>query len=303
MRNGAEQPVSVVIPVYDDYHRLQECLSALEHQTFPSDRYEVIVVDNGTPDHAFVDVSARFAHVEMAFESEPGSYAARNAGIEKANGELLAFTDADCLPDEQWLEEGIGRLRADKSIGLVGGAIELFAGSDHGPTPAERWELRRGFPQRKYVERFHFAATANMFARRRVFEEVGAFNHDLKSGGDREWGERVADAGFRQVFESRARVRHPARATLRALLQKTVRTTRGDYRRREQSGEFDPIRRLRRMLWAVGDLATAPLRLGLSAAADSGSPRERVEFAAVDELVRMTREIVALEQLGSAIFR
>ena len=290
--------VSVVVPVYDDYPRLQETVEALEAQSYASGDYEVVVVDNGTPAHRIVDLESAFEHVRMTSESKQGSYAARNAGIEAAEGDLFAFTDADCLPAEGWLAAGVEALEADESVGLVGGPIDLFARDEDAPTLAELWELRRGFPQREYVEEMNFSATANMFTRRRVFDDVGRFDDDLQSGGDREFGERVAAAGYRQEYTPAARVRHPARHALRDLLKKTVRTTRGDYRRREQHGEFSPPTRLLRMARAAGDIAIGPLKAAVTAATEPGSCEERAKFAVTDELVSAARELVAIEQLG-----
>lgn len=301
MSTNSNPRVSVVIPVYDDYGRLSTCLEALAQQTYPGDDFEIVVVDNGTPEERVVAVEEEFANVRRTSEEKQGSYAARNRGLEVADGELFAFTDADCIPTEAWLERGIEALTSSESIGLVGGSIELFAHEEDAPTAAELWELRRGFPQRHYVEELDFAATANMFTRRSVFEEVGRFDADLRSGGDRDWGERVAEAGFDQVYASEAFIRHPARRTLPDLLQKMVRTTRGDYRRREQNGEFSPLTRSWRMLRAAGDLALGPVRFGWTALAAPGSLGEGIRFAAADGLVRATRELVALEQLGTRL--
>ncbi len=297
-RATMSQPyVTVVIPVYDDYRTLRSTLGALEHQTYPDDRYEVLVVDNGTPSHKKSDPGPAFEHVRQITEPARGSYAARNAGIAESDGELLAFTDADCLPAEDWLEEGVEALLADEQIGLVGGALEIFTAETGVPTAAETWELRQGFPQRHYVEDLNFAATANMFTRRSVFEDVGRFDDTLQSGGDREWGERVAQAGYRQVFAAEAVVRHPARSSLRDLVQKTIRTTRGDYERREKNGEFTPPRRLWRVLRAAGDVATSPIAVAWKAATSGGPVDERLKYALTDGLVGATRELVAIEQL------
>jgi GT2 family glycosyltransferase len=297
MPDSDEPDVTVVIPVFDDYRTLRSTLEALEHQTYPSERYEILVVDNGTPSHKKSDPSQIFERVTQITEPEGGSYTARNAGIEASNSELLAFTDADCLPVDKWLEAGVEALTSDNEIGLVGGELEIFTADSGVPTAAETWEMRRGFPQRHYIEDLNFAATANMFTRRSVFHAVGRFDGELESGGDREFGERVAAAGYRQVFAPEALVRHPARSQLRDLIQKTVRTTRGDFQRRENRGEFDRTRRLWRMLRAAGDVAISPLNVAWTAAREEGPVDERLKFALVEGVVGATREIVAIEQL------
>ena len=299
MSTNANPTASVIIPVYDDYERLQSCLEALDEQTYPAHAHEVIVADNGTPPERRIDMAERFDNVRMTVETKTGSYAARNAGLEVAAGEILAFTDADCLPEAQWLEEGVRTLEETENCGMVGGPISLFPEDATHPTLAETWELERGFPQRSYVEELNFSATANMFTTRDVIDDVGSFDDDLKSGGDREFGERVAAAGYRQLYAPEARVRHPARRAMRDLLKKTVRTTRGDYRRREKKGEFSPPTRLLRLLRAAGDVAISPLRLGWLIATEGKPVDEAVKFALADTLVSSTRELVAIEQLGT----
>ena len=88
--------VSIVIPVFNQAQDLGRCLAALERQTYPADRFEAIVVDNGS-DEPIGPVTERFSFVRAICEPAPGSYAARNRGIEASRGEVLAFTDADCL--------------------------------------------------------------------------------------------------------------------------------------------------------------------------------------------------------------
>ena len=84
--------ISVVVPVFNDEARLAGCLDALAMQTWPASHREVIVVDNGS----VPPVALRAGAARVIVERRPGSYAARNAGVAAAAGEILAFTDADC---------------------------------------------------------------------------------------------------------------------------------------------------------------------------------------------------------------
>src|SRR5690554_6136694 len=89
--------VSVIIPTYHDWERLRLCLDSLNRQTYPKERYEIIVVNNDPEDvvPANFVVPNNFTILE---ESKPGSYAARNRAIQAAKGEIYAFTDSDCQP-------------------------------------------------------------------------------------------------------------------------------------------------------------------------------------------------------------
>ena len=119
--------VSVIIPVYNDGERLRSCLQALAQQTYPTDCYEVIVVDNGSDARANIQgIVQQFEGTISEFESTPGSYAARNKGISIAKGEIIAFTDADCIPTSNWIEKGVAHLQETVNCGLVGGKYRDF---------------------------------------------------------------------------------------------------------------------------------------------------------------------------------
>lgn len=218
--------VSVIIPVYNDSDRLKSCLESLRAQSYPSDRYEIIVVDNGS-DENIADIVSEFDIATLEFEKVKGSYAARNKGISLAKGEILAFTDSDCKPTRNWIKEGVKALISIDNCGLVAGEIDLFYRQPDSLSPAEIYEYIVAFQQQKNIEMLHFGATANVFTFKSVFQNVGLFNSTMKSGGDREWGNRVYSAGYLQIYAAHARVYHPARHTIEQLLRKSTRITLG----------------------------------------------------------------------------
>ena len=219
--------VSVVIPVFNDPERLKICLRALEEQTYPEDRYEVILVDNGS-DASIEAVAAGFSRTRVVHESRPGSYAARNKGVSLARGEIIAFTDSDCVPDRDWIERGVQAVCSTSGIGLAGGKVAVSFSDRTRPNAVELFESVMAFPQKRYVEQERFSVTANLFTFKSVFETVGPFNDDLKSGGDFEWGRRVHSAGFGLTYAEAARVTHPARRSLGQLSRKVARVTGGE---------------------------------------------------------------------------
>lgn len=218
--------VSIIVPVYDGAPVLAACLDALERQTYPHDAYEVIVVDNASSED-IAGVCRDYGHARYVYEGRPGSYAARNTGIAAASSEILAFTDADCVPAREWLERGVARLLGTPGAGIVGGAIQVFAVDEDRPTMVESYEKVLAFPQRQYVEVNHWAATANMFTRREVMRQVGCFETSRRSGGDAEWGRRAHRAGYGLVFAHDAVVRHPARRTFGQVVRKERRVAGG----------------------------------------------------------------------------
>ena len=117
--------VSVVIPVLNDLEGLSKCLNALEKQTYPRQNYEIIIVDN-VSEKDISAITSLFDNVTLIRENYPTSSAARNKGISIARGEVLAFTDADCIPDREWIENGVKSILSIQNYGLVGGNVEIF---------------------------------------------------------------------------------------------------------------------------------------------------------------------------------
>lgn len=220
----ADPRVSVIIPVLDDAEGLTRCLDALARQTFKG--FEVIVVDNGSATDLQAVVAAHALGARFLREPKRGSYVARNRGIAAARGQVLAFTDGDCVPRPDWLEAGVAALDADPATGLVGGRIQVTVGDPAHRRPAETYELAFGFPQEHYVRDLGFAATANLFTRRAVVDAIGPFHPDLQSSGDYEWGQRVRRS-YKVRYTAEAVVEHPARASLAELAKKQRRLELG----------------------------------------------------------------------------
>ncbi len=221
--------VSVIIPVFNDAKRLKTCLAALENQTYPKNLYEVIVIDNGSDedDQDIESVVSQFDQAVATCESRPGSYAARNKGISLAKGDVLAFTDSDCIPANNWIEKGVANLLLVPNCGLVAGRVEIFFQDPERPTAAELYDSVFAFPQKSYIENERFGVTANLFTFKSVMDQVGLFNDVVKSGGDGEWGRRVFTLGYRQIYADDTCVAHPGRYSFAQLYKKVSRVIKG----------------------------------------------------------------------------
>jgi cellulose synthase/poly-beta-1,6-N-acetylglucosamine synthase-like glycosyltransferase len=219
-------------------------------------------------------VVEQFGQAKLAFEGQPGSYAARNRGISIAQGEIFAFTDADCIPDPHWIEKGVAKLLSVPNCGLVAGKITLFCQNPDRPTPVELFErIELNFPQDEKLKNDHFGMTANIFTFRAVFETVGLFNSTLKSGGDREWGQRVYAAGYQQVYAEDAWVAHPARHSFSQLRTRITRLVGGSFDRfmsqnpsridiiKDFLGTFTPPFRSLYRAWTNEQLTSVPQKL------------------------------------------
>ena len=216
------------MPVLNARPFLEGCLNALESQSYPKDCYEVIVVDNGSKED-ITGFEAKYAHVITAFEGFPTSYAARNKGVSMARGEVLAFTDADCIPSEDWIEKGVGHLLKEPNCGLVAGKIEFVFKKNGDPNLIELYDSVSYLQQKKSVEMLKFGATANLFTFKKVFEAVGTFDGSLTSSGDMEWGRRVHEHGYKQIYAEDVRISHPAMNSMAQLRKKMIRLAGGHY--------------------------------------------------------------------------
>lgn len=225
--------VSVIIPTYHDWERLQLCIDALERQTYLRERFEVIIVNNDANDRSQNYYLRR--NFVIIPEVRRGSYVARNRGIAAARGDILAFTDADCIPRPDWIEKAVRTLQ--NGANRVAGKVELFFFSDK-LTYAEIYEKAFAFDQEKNV-RNGGALTANMITWKDNFQTVGLFNDRLMSGGDNEWGRRAQKKGITVVYAPSVVVRHPARRTIHDLLKKQKRVISGqmDIERMQSSPE------------------------------------------------------------------
>ena len=218
--------VSIVIPVWNDWPHLWACLEALQRQDYPSSRVEIVVVDND-PLSGAGERSRLARGLVCVTEAIPGSYRARNRGVQVSHGEVLAFTDADCLPASDWIATGVRRLGKMKQVGFLAGSVQVVPRDASRPTLAERYDIVASFPQEEYVRKGHFGTTANLFTAREVFRQVGPFDGRLLSGGDVEWGRRVYASGRELAYAEEVRVVHPARASMADLIRKARRVAGG----------------------------------------------------------------------------
>lgn len=220
--------VSVIVPVYNDAGRIGKCIEALLNQTYPLEKFEVLIVDNGSTDET-CSVIEKYPVKLLIENTIESSYAARNTGIQNAQGEIIAFTDSDCIPYPDWIEKGVTTLLRIPDCGLVGGRIEIFFKNADRPNAIEFYDSIMGFNQKEDIERHNFASTANVFTFKKVFDSVGLFKEKLKSGGDNEWGRRVFAHGYKLIYADDTIVNHAARNSLSQLYKRYTRLIGGCY--------------------------------------------------------------------------
>jgi glycosyltransferase involved in cell wall biosynthesis len=176
-----ELDFSIVVPVFNAEPFLERCLRSLIQQTYPADRYEIIVVDNNSSDRSAA-ITAKFHPVKLLHEAEQGSYAARNTGVRAARGEVVAFTDPDCEVQADWLEN-IYRAIEHSEVGIVLGDRQFGGDADVlGMLAAYESSVGARIFTTQKVD-CYYAYTNNMAVRMSLLKFLGGFRH-LQRGAD-----------------------------------------------------------------------------------------------------------------------
>jgi len=219
--------ISVVIPVYNASHTIIDCMkSVIDQKTKP---LEIIVVDNGSTDGSWELLEefrrrAKGVPILLSREGKRGASAARNKGISLARGEIIAFTDADCIADVEWLQNIKNSFKYD-SLGAVAGNI-------FGYRPIKLVEkfqslyTLRGLDSEKVFKRYTLIEggfpTANLAVREEVLRAVRGFDEDfLIYGEDHDLCARIYKKGFRIKYTPLAKVYHRHRDSVSRMLRQS----------------------------------------------------------------------------------
>jgi GT2 family glycosyltransferase len=205
--------VSVVVPTSDRCAVVAECLQWLRRQAYPRDRYEVIVVDDGSRDSTPATIGGLAGRgggpaIRYLRRSRAGAGAARNTGLEHAQGELVCFLDDDALAPEGWLAALVEGARRHPDAGLLGGAVR--ARFEHRPPHTcedhdlAGMHLDHGRADTEVDEVWG----CNMAVRPSAVAVVGGFDERLGVGEDWDWGRRLLATGGRIVYLPAAWVVH-----------------------------------------------------------------------------------------------
>jgi len=235
--------VSIIIPHYRDLRGLDLCLQALGRQTYPMDGVEIVIADNNSPEGEAAVAAVIAGRARLVVVTEKGAGPARNGAVAAAWGDLLAFTDSDCVPEPQWLAEGLAGL---KDYDFVGGHVRVLLENPPKMSAVEAFERVFAFDFKTYIQKKGFTGSGNMFCPRALFEAVGGFRNGMSE--DVDFSHRSTDAGYRLGFAPRAVVGHPARRSWGDLETKWRRVN-------SEIFELSADAPLRRFVWLLRALA------------------------------------------------
>ncbi len=215
--------VTVIIPTFDRGTDLAECLASVFSQDYPEERFEVIVIDDGSCDQTQKLVSA-FPCLLLRNEKNMGQAYCRNLGAARARGEMLAFLDSDCVADPGWLRELVPCFLWEK-VGAVGG----YVGGYFCRTGLDRYEQK--FSLLNLGEYIQWASddkltlyvpTCNMLVRKKAFFETGGIRTSLRLGEDVDFCWRMRETGWHLLYVPAGKVRHKHRRTLGSMLRRRL---------------------------------------------------------------------------------
>jgi cellulose synthase/poly-beta-1,6-N-acetylglucosamine synthase-like glycosyltransferase len=194
---------SVIVAAYNAQATLRECIESLLQLDYPRSHLAVLCVDNASTDATASILASYGGSLRTLGEARRGPAAARNTGLRHAGGEVVAFTDADCVVDRAWLRHVVSRLH-DPRVGVVGGRI-----LSRGRNPIERFGEQIHDHDRALNQIDPpYAITMNWASRLDVLTAVGCFNEDLLRCSDVDLSYRIVQAGYRLVYEPQAIIYH-----------------------------------------------------------------------------------------------
>ncbi len=208
---------SVIVPAYNAETTINKLLDSLINLNFPKDKYEIIIVDNNSTDKTR-EIVKKYPVTLIEQKKIQSSYTSRNAGIRKAKGEILAFADADCIVDKDWLKNSVKVLRKNPIIDIIAGKVIFLPGKDN---VFSYFDRSRHMNQKQHCKN-DWCTTANMITRREIFNRIGLFRNYFSSG-DKEWTNRAANKGSRLMYVNDIIICHKTRDSFKSLVKKRIR--------------------------------------------------------------------------------
>ncbi len=204
--------VSIVVPVYNGAETIRGCLDALLHLDYPSSKHEILIVDNNSTDDT-VGVVREYPVTLLHQRSVQTSYAARNTGISQCRGDIVAFTDADCIADPLWLRMLVRPFRDSAVAGVRGRVLSVQPS-----TRVEEFTASIDPLRVQYLGDYLSMITANVAYRREILSLLEGFRGNLATGADVDLGMRIQErTDCRVVYAPDAIVLHKHRTTLGGL--------------------------------------------------------------------------------------
>jgi len=215
--------IMIIIPTYNSELKLKECLDSIFDLDYPN--HKVVIVDGHSTDKT-LEIAHKY-DVEILFEDVGNRSGACNVAIEKYREKYIAFTDADCIVDKNWLKELYNTMKIDPKIGCT-------TGPNITPLNSSKFEkgvgivlssfLGSGFSTHaklkdKKIE-VESAPGCNALYKKGIFKEIGIFDIKLNTAEDSDINYRLRKSGYKIIYNPKAIVYHHRRANSRKFFKK-----------------------------------------------------------------------------------
>jgi len=288
--------VSIIVPVRNGKREIRDCIVSLLRVDYPVERREILVVDNDSTDGTAQIIQSY--PVQYLREARRGPSCARNRGIEESLGEILAFTDADCVVSTGWLRELVKGFEDNEVWGVAG---EIF--SYPPKTPAQRYlAVRKSRWQKPAVHSqwWPFAVTANVAFRKETFRNIGLFDPLFITAEDKDFGRRFLEAGLKLQYSPKSIVLHRHRTTAWGFFKQHVGWGYGGALLHKKYqipwGLRSELGKYRELMGAVWDLAKAGVRYEMK-----GGNRMDIYYPYFEVLRRVAYRVGALRGMMSGV--
>jgi len=216
-----EPTFSIIIPTRNRAAQLTNCLGGLARLDYPRQKFEVIVVDDGSDASPGAVVAAFSKQLDMTLleRAHEGPSAARNAGAAVARGRFLAFTDDDCTPAQDWLQALQARFRRTPFHAIGGPTVNAYPENIYAATSQLIVDMMFA-SYNTDPNRACFLASNNLAVPAELFHAILGFDarhFPLAAGEDRDICERWREQGHGIVYAPEVRVFHAHRLTLRSF--------------------------------------------------------------------------------------
>lgn len=201
--------VSIIVPTFNSEKTIERCIDSLFKIDYPKDKLEIIVIDNSSKDRTS-SILKKYKNIIYLAEKRQSAARARNRGIAHSKGEIIAFTDSDCVVDRNWVKELMKPFKNRDTVCVAG--LTVFKGQS---TVINKAAEKRGLGA--YVrwmdqgERgLSWAPTCNLAVKRDVLEKVGGFTEAFRgaAGEDIDLCWKIGKLGYQIIFNNRAIVYH-----------------------------------------------------------------------------------------------
>lgn len=298
--------VSIIIPVRNRPDEIASCLQSLKEIDYPSEKVEIIVVDDASTDNT-PNVVSRFPVTLIALKTHKQASFCRNLAAKHAKGKVLAFIDSDCIADPLWLKELMPAFK-DPLLGAVGGTVDSYFEEDG--LSLDRYEkvkssLKVGswFRRSRKGENFFYVPSCNLVVKRDIFLELGGFNKDLHVGEDVDFCWRMQDRGYNLEYRPTGLIYHKHRNRLGTFARR-----RFDYGTSEPLLQQSHADRIKKLIFPPGETffwLTAILSIIFSSTQLLGLSALSLLVGSLFKLIRVQREgiPVGFPRMFAAVFR